>query len=496
MNYLNFFKRKNIFVVGLIFFTLSIFNIIYCGIVQRGLIYDGVIWFINILDKMSDNEWCFMFWSFYRPRGFTNFINELPMNMAYHIFGISSKNILAFIFSLPLFLFPFLATIQHYILAKKSKRYDIVIFSIFLYSFFIIPISMYSIFEGMLAASVFFLLFHYLISNIDYNIKDILILILLILISYNSHECNACSGLLMFFMSLFYAKKSDTKRKKVIKYFIGINALLMSIYYSAYYFFVPPDFLNTTRLTADIESLKYFLSQYPFYIYLFFLFVLMLTIFKKKHYNIKEIILLSFSLIAAFLYILFNNLFFNNAFFVMRYFLFPVLPFLMIICFFIDIKNVSHNKYKINLMYSNILIIVLLFGILNTVIQVNNSYWFDRTKKNLTEKIEMNKNNLISPNYGMGEDFYKQIPCSIFYICDTYTYDSIAFQNRYYINKLITIDEKNAYCPSTFYFIDDNLVLNFSTIKIKNKFWDMTNIYDEVRKNEKLANKYYKHEIN
>lgn len=156
MKYYNFFKNKEIFYLTVLFVILSIIHIVWATLASRGLFIDGSLWFPEILNSLSENGYGFWFVDD-RTRWISNFINQLPINIAYS-FGITNKQFLLAMFTLPLFLFPFLANMLNIFLAKRTKRYDIVLFSLFLYSFGILPAIMYSVVEVYTGASLLFII--------------------------------------------------------------------------------------------------------------------------------------------------------------------------------------------------------------------------------------------------------------------------------------------------------------------------------------------------
>ncbi len=151
MKYSNFFKQKKILILSVILLILSAVFIIYASIIGRGLFLDGMFWCIQILDSLADNNY-----ELYilpeRTRDFVNILNQFPVHLAY-FFGIDKKELLIMFYSLPLFLFPFLVTLYNFILVKRTKRYDIALFSLIFYSLLVLPAIMYACVESFLAGA-------------------------------------------------------------------------------------------------------------------------------------------------------------------------------------------------------------------------------------------------------------------------------------------------------------------------------------------------------
>ena len=203
MKYSNLFKFQPIKTMLFIFIVLSICHIIYATLVYRGLIVDGILYFPEMLNKFSEQGYGFAP-VIHRTRIFINIINQIPVNIAYWL-GIKSKLVLAAIFSLPLFLFPFLATMYNFILAKRTKRYDIVLISLILYNLLILPAIMYSVVEVYLGSSLLIILIHYFLADIKYTKKDILIIVFLSFIIYSSTELSVFVCILLIFFYHFFS---------------------------------------------------------------------------------------------------------------------------------------------------------------------------------------------------------------------------------------------------------------------------------------------------
>ena len=238
MKYFDFFKNKEIKILTIIFIILSFIHIIYASVVGRGLFIDGMWWVPHILDSLDENGYGFYLFDG-RSRVFVKFISQLPMNIAYYLpFIGKNKDALIFFFSLPLFLFPFLITMFNLLLAKRSKRYDLVFAALFLYAFSILPSIMYAVVEAFIATSFLLLLWHYFVADIDYNWKDICAIVFLCIFSFSSTELVIPFGILIFLLSLKKIKIPLRDKNSVVRLFISITQLCASFVTFYMYMFV------------------------------------------------------------------------------------------------------------------------------------------------------------------------------------------------------------------------------------------------------------------
>ncbi len=499
MEFKNYFKEKPLFIVALVFILISIFHIIYASLCLRGIAFDGSIWFLTILDNLSTNKEfdINVFYHTYptRPRAFSLILDQTPMVLGYELFGIKSKYWLGFLFTLPLFLYPFLIVIHHYLLAKfKTQRYDIFLLGLILYCVFIIPTSMYSIIEIPLGASLFFLLYHYLAANIKYNVWDVLIILFLVVVSYCSTEAIFPCGIVMFLTSFYFAKQAQNKKDKIIKLFIGFNSLIISAFYT--YFSIElineigkKNFLTQDRIFTELEGILGNITSYQNYTILFVFILSLLLIWQvKTKLNKLSVGILSSICILTLVYILNTKQYLSAYFFSLRFYLYLVLPILILVGIAIEalkkkFEEKEFYKEKISIILSNITIVILLCGIFNTSLEINNSFHFNNKVEDIQEIQEESRLSLISPNGNKDlKKLYHTGFGSMCFDCDTYTYDSIAFDENYKIDNLISYDNRNKGCQKKLYFKKGRLILPFNDLSIKNQFWDLTYVYKKTAK--------------
>lgn len=488
MNKDEIFKDKSILIFSLIFIILMIINILYASFVQRGIVFDASIYFVRLLDAFSNNEWLYTLVS--RPRSHIIYLWQFPVNVAYHIFSIQSKYLLGAIFSLPLFAFPAIVTFSNYLLAKRSKRWDLFLISLAIFVLFSLPASMYSVVEVLLAAPIFFLLFHYTVAEIDYKIFDILIISFLIAVSCCSSEVVMYSSIILLFSAIYYATKTENIKNKLVKYFIALNSIIMPICYLNFYRNISPDFMEDSRVLFEIKKLKdFFLGCTTKIDYLFLIFIVLIIILYRNRFfakHIKKLIYICFSILF---FMLINDYSYSNDFFSRRILFFGIFPLAMLIGLMIDIFKEKIGVEKLNDIVKKSLFLTLIVGIINTIFQIQCSYLFNNTIDELNNITEKNNETFIVPSKDM-DDFYNKPFCDICFNCDTYSFDSISFNKNYKIDKVVIYDKTNPLCPHEFYFQDGKLNLPFATtVNIKNKFWDMSPLEEKLKKDKMLKNK-------
>ncbi len=490
------FKDKQVIILSIIFILLTVINIIYACIVQRGLTFDGIIFFLNKINFLSQDSVETLYPDRYRYC--IIFLNNLPVTIGYFLCGIDSKYGLSFLYTLPLFLFPALFPYFNYLLAKRSNRYDIVIWSLFIYGLLIIPTQIWPIVEAMLAISITFLLFHYICANINYRLYDIAFITLLVIISYSSTEANIYIGPLLFLLSIFYARKKDGLKNKIITYVTGFFSLLMPIGYISY-------FVSTLETTYKFQTIRFFseFTKNDFstfykepYLILVLFFVAFLVLFFVKKFEIKKCTLISsVGIISILLYLLYKyNWFCNIGDYEYRVLLY-IVPFFVILLIYskdVFIKEIK-EKVEYNL-YLNLLIILLVFSSFNNLIQIKNSVIFSRTISEIatiTDKISSkhSKKTFIFPEKEQKikrNKYYKVF--KKLYDEDYYMAFVPAFSKRYKIQSFLSprSDVERLYPKSNkdfaFYRLNKKTIhFSHSNIIIKNEFWDLTKIAKKAK---------------
>ena len=470
------------------FLIISTVNILYASVVQRGLSFDGSLAFAQLLENFGNNDGKMHFFAFLRARVFISYLQQLLLNVACLIFDIKSKTIMGFLFTLPLFLYPLSVTVWNWFLVKRTNRYDIFLISLGIYCLFVLPSQIWADVEAMLAIPLFLTLFHYLCADIKYKKLDIVLIIFLTVVAFCSSEAIIYCGPLLFLSSLFYAKKSTDKTAKITKRIIGLCGLLMPVSYFFYYIDDLSILVNEgTRFFGEInfymDSLFY---QCPYLIMICAMVVILYASLKKKPFNTVEKSTLFF-LSAVTIYLTFTKNYFSIYMPCegCRVLLFIVLPIVMI---FVTAKDFKACNTEISpAKFQNLIITLLLVGIVNTCVQINNSTIYRNCLNSILNQVKSHPETIV--------DFYDEDNPDIerfetIFITDFYPLVYISTVQDYEIDQLlygISSKSRNPQNAKKLYglWIEENQL--FTNYRIcfskKNKFWNLKKIYNEAEKN-------------
>lgn len=471
----NVFKKHKILIF--IFTTTIIINAIIACLVGRSLYLDGSLQFNAILNQLSFGHYgLFDDWQ-HHPRLYVNFINQLLINFSYYILQIKTKSLLLVAHALPLFALPPLALWWNYKLSQKTKRFDIALWSLFVYAFLVVQSSIEAITETNLASIVYFILFNYLAGKIDYKKKDIIIIFFLVLFLFRSHEMVLFLGPIIFLASLFYASQEESNFNKKIKYFIGAGSLFAS-FYMLYWFLTRPIMNETIRFLYEAVTYSHSLLNLNILLTIVGLLVAFIAIFKKSIFSKLEIsiILIIYSFILAFM---FKNLniFLNPT---MELHLRTIhcwaIPLIFTIIFGIDFLKIKIN----NTYYSNLLVIICIVGISQTIWQINNSYWFYKDFEYLKSKLVHSKTLLLNPDEN--QDLFDYSKYRRYQWKYSYFNSSLAISNDYKLKALLNQSKtSNGFSEWLYKKNDHTISVPEINLSIKNKFWDLTDIANNFK---------------
>lgn len=474
MKYINFFKTKYVIALSIIFLIVSLFFCFYASICRYGLFFDGEIFILDILDKLADNKPGFFIMN-WRTRQSIVFLQDIFVNIAYYIFHIENKAILVNIYCFTLVFLPFSIILLQYILAKRTKRYDIVIFNIILYSLFILPGLRYAVVEIYTSAPLFLLLYHYLCAKIDYKKRDIFFIIFISILLYNFSELIIVCGIIMFFGSLYYIKFENRFKNIAVKLFIGINVLFASVLtlsqnidLSHYVFSNNNVFEYIFNLIRERKVI------YNSYFDIFFILCILILFFFRKKINKPIFIILVFaSVFIEAILISYKDLFDPCSI----YMLYPYLV-IAIIIFYLYLSDLYKKYLHKNILF-NISIVSLIIGIIYTVLQIVYSYDISQDIEKFIRFVDKNKSVFVDEkllkNYEKDSSIFSTYSHGLSYML---------YSDDYVIDRYIVTKQKDV--PDDVSYIDYkkgqyNVVI--IDVALKNKFWDMTPIAKAAKKN-------------
>ena len=478
----NVIQNKILLFLFYLFIVLSLVYIIFASIIGRGAFLDGTQWSLDMLVELPKNEWFFNFVP--RTRNFIILIEQLPVNIAYKL-GFHSKELLKFMFSLPLFLFPFLVTLWNFKLIERTKKFDIAFASLFIYGVFILSGIMYSVVEALLAVPIILLLYHYFVADINYTKKDMVIMTLLSVILFDASEIVIFTGTFMFFLSLYFFKTIKDKKQKTVKLLIGILQFTASIELMIRNIFFIDDTKNETinffkEIFLDVGSN---LIGIPLLVIITIIISLFLYFYKKKISIVSTfIIILVYFCILGYLLMCAQISLHNFVSIPLRILLYVIVPLFFLVSY---IRIFFSAFIKKECLY-NLFTVALMCSIANTCIQL----YFDIEINNRINKFvqiinSSNKNILMQEEdlhqiYGGDNFFFSRLfPMS----------DYLLYTKEYKKNKIIIPQ----YGAKGFVKTDEGdtlLVTNqgdsaIYNIPIKTEYWDLTGAL-ELYKNSPL----------
>ncbi len=173
-----------------------------------------------------------------------------------------------------------------------------------------------------------------------------------------------------------------------------------------------------------------------------------------------------------------------------RVFIFLIIPVLAALLFYSEITKKFFHK---NVLY-NLLLITLICGISNTVIQLIYSQKVHELQIRYIQTVASSEKTILIPEIDLANIYFA--PDNI-YFCQLYpSMYQVLFSKEYKQTKLVvpctrTIPEDE---PSTLKFDLENNVfcVFFTLLNIKNKFWDLTEMGELFVKNKDLVVRYNK----
>lgn len=456
-------KRNKIWfiLIGLI----TIIHVLYASFCQRGAYMDGATFLLQDLSNYSTN-WHYVYKDWDHPRFAMWALAQFPIWVSYFILGIKSKYIFSFIFSFFLFCNPLFLLIYNFFLAKRTEKYDLFVINILVYAALVLPCAIYAIVELIPATMIWFIQLHYLISDINYNKKDLIFIIILTVLSIGCYESAVFMGPILFIAGQFYIKKGKDDISQTIKYIISRGALfsfLVSLSYLIFNIGTQEEIPGFFKESGIIFRAEFFKSNFVLSLLTFFL---IFIIYRKKELLSKKLLIFICSLYSIFLIIMFSNLkifvspWVENQ---LRTILCWALPFIFLYIIFSNYYNKKFSK----IFYTNLLSISLICTFAQTIWQVNDTYWFHKDTEMLAKAIQESSKPLIFAKWKSNYKYFYNY---------SYTTSSILFSKQKVLNSIFIPYNLNCYTPrlsknKTEIYLPPCPGLKYA---IKNNFWDIT----------------------
>lgn len=449
------------------------------------------MFFCTIQGYDDPNKLYYMYTSNDNVRMFSNFLLVLPFN----IFGVPfSKSILHLSnsFSLSYLIMHFVALVINFIVARRTKRYDIAVFALAFYVICSLPNIIWAVREVHFTVLFYFAILSYFLSETELSKKDLLPIALLLLYLFESFEITFVFGLIMFVFMHLYAKKQNVKNLWY-KILIGIGSFCAAIYipFKILYLMHCKNLVFTVGqgpqewINGSIYALQGMFESNSI-ILVFAVIAVVITIFYKREYDKKSIIFF-----IPFIFLLLFFLYIRTGFFLdvnrelheysfVFWFIFPVI--LSILC--CDYYEIKLKQYFIN----NILMIACIFGILNLLWQIHSNIEFGKYLNMLREIMQNSKTTIVE----MPEEKYQNIKyvraCTTCFstmlasilLSETKKVEKIVKPSKYYI-------DYSQWCFDDFENVNYNqkykiLILQCTPLQPQTSLLDLTPIVDEFKK--------------
>ncbi len=478
-------RNNKIFrILFLAFIFISIIHIGYAVWVNRGMYNDGGYFMLVLLDNLERGEFRFEYDACH-TRFCLNALIQVPVILAY-LLGIKSKFFLMGVYTFAQLAFPFLTLLWNYKLTERTKRTDIFLWSLFSYCAICSLFLVYSIVESLIGFIFNFILWNYLASKIDYKKRDILIIIFLLIMMAGTYEYNAYLAFCFFIAHFFYAFKEEVKFNKIIKHFIGLGCLAVSVFDIIYILHVPGEEAEITRYLKEFTDylpcaldLNILMSIVTVILIAFFM-------FKKKPIGYISLAVIFAAIGMAFISIASNLV---KSLIPMWECHMRTIPCYMSVVIFggLFIKDVLNKPENITRTI-NLICICLVCGIFQANWQMVNSFFWQQNIQYMRNVLNNSDEVLYIPeeHEEVSSFFNDELRRYIWH--GMYPAMSILFSETYEQKTLLsvygeTLTDGDVTQRENFYVHEDVLVVPFGVwLKQKNAFWDLTKCAEAVDK--------------
>lgn len=213
-------------VIALIIYVAYLLQAIY---VERALYADGANFFIELLTK--DSSWPIAD-DHNHIRLFVNILNQLPVVLALD-FGVTSLRALKIFFGAGLFLTPLFFYLYCLYLSRRANDYRALFFLVVSLITCAIPSDIFILNQAFTSLSLAWVLVHYLLLNLKIKRIDWIIVSVISLLLFRSHEGLILWGMTFFIASIciiIFRDRCSFKKGKLIVYVIGVVGILQAAF--------------------------------------------------------------------------------------------------------------------------------------------------------------------------------------------------------------------------------------------------------------------------
>ncbi len=487
----NFFLKHKFLLFILFFFFVFYFVAQYIS--GLGLFFDIPAMFLGMISSVGDFASDFIVFYDSRVRMGNNFLVAIPFNLWWYLFGNSDIYSAVRVFASSYLLVHVFALIVNYLVALRTKRYDIAVVAFAFYFLLSVPNYVWIVRELHIAFLFYFAILSYFLSKTKLNCFDLIPIFLIIAYLFESFETTVVLGAIFFIATKQYAKHSDKYENIWHKIAIGL-----SLGFTCFYI---PIRMLLIMFKGDL-SFSQGIIEWSTAIFLTFenivntnsliiclsLFIVLVSIFYKNKLN-RISMSVSFLFIIIGLFVIYQKTGFypephvdllNYTWALM--FIFPLILFFIIT----DYKGIDIGKFNKHF-YENLFIIACVFGVINLSCQIYFAYnhtkyisYLENLLDNSTEKIvNIPKEDIESYKFLKYETCFGSMHKALF-LSDDYIVDRIISPTKDY-------PDYSTYCmevpPHTYYNKEQNRIyLQTSPVNIKTKYWDVSPLVEEIEK--------------
>lgn len=479
-------NNKQFDILLLVFIVISVVHVLYATVTFRAMYEDGGFYLLSMLQNISDKIYTPVA-DFSHTRFAIQYLQEIPVYIANTIFQVNNKFALMAVYSLSLFGLPLLALWWNFKLSKRTKRMDILLWSLFNYCAILITFQIFSVVEIIIGSTFHFILWNYMAAKTEYTKKDMALIALLIMMMFLTYEYVIGLGVIFFIASFMYVNQVQDIKSQIVKTLIGLGSLSASIFDLIYILRQPGESGEILRFME--EGWNYIPHVFELNILLTIVAVCLLLVF--AFINKKKLHPVATWGITMIFFAAFMKLFLNQELSVypmweghLRTIPCWLLPIIFMGMFISDVISKEKNQIKIY----NMICIVLICGIFQTVWQLVDTYYWDRNIQYMKYELAKTNESLYIPTeHELISDF--NTPTLRRYIWHgAYAFTSILFSEDYEQKTLLVnydkaLDEGNiTFREALFVYPSENgeeptkmSIPYGTTIDIKNEFWDLTN---------------------
>ncbi len=383
----NLFRRRKTLLTAFLFLALLL--VLVSAVTYRGLVFDQPAIFFSVLSRENLYDFAYLFHNEPKTRLFSGIMFSVPMNMFVHYLpdNLVLKNSL-FCFSYSIMTLVFLCF--NIWLSKRTKRYDIAVWSVFFYTLLYLPNSVWFARNIHISVLMQFALLQYFLNRGKLRIFDYMCLIILSFGVWESSENAVLPASLMFLYTILNWKKLSAE-----KIFIGINSLFCCIYIVARTVVMA---INGDQAMPIKDAFyEYFYNLYLSFHHLFdtcFIFTvagcLIIAYLCLRNHKLKMLdVPLSVLIIGGAGYALWAQTKFEPC--VSKELCFHMIPFVLMFFVTLFILFVEYKEIKFPKLYEKILTISLIIGCIHCCYQLNSCKYSSTYASEFLEKINKNE---------------------------------------------------------------------------------------------------------